>query len=122
MQPTLFCGKTQRLDWLDRIEGLLFRSLTALFQPHSTASLSLTFWQQVSTQVHCHPCVSEGYSMSRTDTPPDASASSQSHWARARGILRGTQGPLAPRGGLPVRQLREDNGGRSIYGSVPQLP
>ena len=40
MQPTLFCGKTQRLDWLDRIEGLLCRSLPALFQPHSTASLS----------------------------------------------------------------------------------
>src|SRR5215831_9180403 len=40
MQPTLCCGKTQRLDGLDRIEGLLCRSLTALFQPHSTASLS----------------------------------------------------------------------------------
>src|SRR5215471_7915425 len=25
--------------------------------------------------MHCHPCVSEGYRMSRTDTPPDASAS-----------------------------------------------
>jgi hypothetical protein len=37
MQPTLVCGKTQRLDWLDRIEGLLCRSLTVLFQPHSTA-------------------------------------------------------------------------------------
>src|SRR4029450_4483062 len=24
--------------------------------------------------MHCHPCVSEGYRMSRTDTPPDASA------------------------------------------------
>jgi len=35
--------------------------------------------------------------MSRPNTPPDASASSQSHWARARGILRGTRGPLAPR-------------------------
>jgi len=40
MQPTLFCGTTQRLDWLDRIEGLLCRSLTVLLQPHSTASLS----------------------------------------------------------------------------------
>src|SRR4029450_5621852 len=40
MQPTLFGGTTQRLDGLDRIEGLLCRSLTALFQPHSTASLS----------------------------------------------------------------------------------
>ena len=40
MQPTLFCGKTPRLDRLDRIEGLLCRSLTALFQPHSTAPLS----------------------------------------------------------------------------------
>src|SRR4029453_18776670 len=25
--------------------------------------------------MHCHPCVSEGYRMSRTDTPPDTSAS-----------------------------------------------
>src|SRR4029450_9776276 len=83
MQPPLFGGTTQRLDGLDRLEGLLCRSLTALFQPHSTASLSLACWQQVSTQVHCHLCVSEGYRMSRTDTPPDASASSQSHWARA---------------------------------------
>src|SRR4029453_18776673 len=40
MQPTLFGGTTQRLDGLDRLEGLLCRSLTALFQPHSTASLS----------------------------------------------------------------------------------
>src|SRR5262252_7542350 len=48
MQPTLFGGTTQRLDGLDRLEGLLCRSLTALFQPHSTASLSLGCWPQVS--------------------------------------------------------------------------
>ena len=76
--------------------------------------------------MHCHPCVSEGYRMSRTDTPPDASAPRviaptssyccpgpkpaalwpmRQGWSSTRGLVprAGESGRLLHRGGMDTQ-------------------
>src|SRR5262249_23860689 len=76
--------------------------------------------------MHCHPCVSEGYRMSRTDTPPDAAASRviaptssyccpgpkpaalwpmRQGWSSTRGLVprAGESGRLLHRGGMDTQ-------------------
>src|SRR4029453_6914324 len=60
--------------------------------------------------MHCHPCVSEGYRMSRTDTPPDASAPR---------VIAPTSSYCCP-GPKPAALWQMRQGWRSTRGLVPR--